>query len=465
MEERCLHLRRITVKSILLMITAITFISCAAVDPRKVDVEVDSELPNIKRTALSQSLPHLGQMTLVYGSDLVFIMIDGGIDYTGTSAATGGEIPYDIKEMIKSTINAIGGNVYFVPNNPRFMIEMVQAGHTTYERKYSPHVLLTSGITEFDRGLDTRGKNEDLGIATSDDKAGLEYQQLEKKSVANITLDLNLLDFHANVGIPRMQTVNSIQVHKGLAESELGLSLYGPTFGLKGTIKKVGGRHAAVRLLVQFSIVQIIGKYFDLPYWRLLEDAALDPIVLDTLENDFHQMNELARVIKIKEYLFLHGYDIPINGEMDSQTISSLEHFFGNRKTGDFDRVTSEMFIRLYTSIPIEKSVLARRMRYNQLLEEFIASLNAPAPQPQVQSGASPSEEVSPKAQGNAPPAEDPSKRINKAERQSEEGEKDTLMRMLDILGKKERPPSMEPQPHEAPEPSDSSEIAPEDQW
>jgi hypothetical protein len=463
MEKRKRHLRRITARSILFVIIAIAFISCATVDPRKVDVEIESELPAIKRTALSQALPELGQMTLLFGSDLVFIMIDGGIDYTGTSVATGGEIPYDIKEMIKSTINAIGGNVYFVPNNTRFMIEMVQAGHTTYDRKYSPHVLLSSGITEFDRGLDTRGRNEDLGIATNDDKAGIEYQQLEKKSIANITLDLNMLDFHANVGIPRMQTVNSIRVHKGLAEAELGLSLYGPTFGLKGTIKKVGGRHAAVRLLVQFSIVQIIGKYFDIPYWRLLEGVPPDPIVLSTLANDFHNMNELAQIVKIKECLYLHGYDIPINDEMDPPTIHALKHFFRDSIQGAFDRLTSEMFIRLYTSIPIEQTVLDRRMRYNQLLQEFIVSLNVPAPQ--EQSDAVPSGDDSPKTQEKAPAGEDTSKNAKKTEPQSEEGDKDTLMRMLDMLGKKERPPLMNPEPLRAPEPSDSSEISPKDQW
>jgi len=420
----------------------------------------------VKATAFSKALTDLGQMVLIYGSDLLFIMIDGGVDYTGTSGATGGEIPGDIREMIKSTINAIGGNVYYVPNNPRFMVDMVQIGHTTYERKYSPHVLLTGGITEFDRGMDTRGKNEDFGLATNDDKAGIEYLHLKKESLANITLDFNLLDFHANVGIPQMQTVNSMRVHKGLAESELAVSLYGPTFGLKGTIKKVEGRHAAVRLLVQFSIIQMVGKYFDLPYWTLLDGVPPDPIVMNTLRSDFYGMNPLARMIKIKEYLFLNGYDVPINGELDHYTNLSLQHFFGQSEPYSFNSITAEMFIDLHCNVPLIPETMNRRILYNEHLEAFIRSLNEISEEEPPESSQDEPSEADTQDQPAETEAAESDDMADERQKAEPKAESDSLSRMLDLLNQKKRLP---PPPGDS-DPPDSSvttdqDISPGDQW
>ena len=44
------------------------------------------------------------------------------------------------------------------------------------------------------------------------------------------------------------------QTTKGVKEGELGFTLFGPTIGLRGSVKKIQGRHAAVRLLVQLQL-------------------------------------------------------------------------------------------------------------------------------------------------------------------------------------------------------------------
>jgi curli biogenesis system outer membrane secretion channel CsgG len=195
----------------------------------------------------------------------------------------GGELPQNITEMLKSALNSIGGRVTFIPYDPAYMENSRITGYSKFENKIVPDVAVSGGITEFDRGLETRGKNLNAGVETEPftnipdwfpgETIGMEYGQGQKTSTASITVDFNLIDFQTLSGLSRMQTVNTIKVYKGSNEKELGITMFGPTFGIKGSIKKVQGRHAAIRLLSRLSTIQIVGKYLKLPYWRLLPSA------------------------------------------------------------------------------------------------------------------------------------------------------------------------------------------------
>jgi len=174
-----------------------------------------------------------------------------------------------------------------------------------------------------------------------------------------------------------MQTVNNILVSKGVAEEELAFTLFGPTFGFKGTIKKVEGRHGAVRLLVQLSMMQIVGKYFDLPYWNLLEEAQPDSLVLKTLTQDFMQMTPQVKALKTQEWLFIKGYGIDITGQFDEKTVIALKHFDNTYQPVE-SGIDQNTYLKLYSSIPVNQRSLERRHLYNRLLEQFINSMQQP---------------------------------------------------------------------------------------
>lgn len=310
--------------------------SCAQIDPRKVDVEMPIDDPEIKRTTFDRALNDLGKMTEVYGKR---VKIQGKdiVDNTGTSKYAYGEIPRDITEMTKSALNSIGGNVIYIPYNPVFMNNEVVTGYSNFQNKYIPDIVLSGGITEFDRGLETRERGTDFGVTTRPfnvneswvpgDTISLDYSQGDKESLARITLDFNLIDFRTMSGIGRMQTVNSINVYKTLAEKELGFTIFGPTFGLKGTVKKVQGRHAAIRLLVQASVMQVVGKYLHIPYWKLLEGSERDPVVIDKVRRDYQGLGSTDKIRETQSLLFMNGFSVPINGKIDSTTIAAMRKF------------------------------------------------------------------------------------------------------------------------------------------
>ena len=375
----CLH--SIKIRYVLLILSLLILSACAGMDPAKVDVELKKAAPVTKVTSYTKALQQLGMMSEIYGADSLKVQSNPIGDNTGAAGATGGEIPRDITEMIKSALNSIGGRVTFIPYDPAFIQNQMVTGYSTFDNKLIPDIVISGGITEFDRGLETRGDGTDFGASADFKNApsfapsktvSIDYGERGKTGLARITLDFNLLDFRTMAGVPHMNTVNSLEVSKALAEQEFGITLFGPTFGRKGSVKKVQGRHAAVRLLVELSMTQIVGKYLTLPYWTLLgDDVQADEVVMNRLAQQFYSMSESARIMKAQEWLFLRGEDVQLNGRLDTDTVTALKNNDPSYATLDYDT-----YANLFQSVPIDHQTIGRK----RLLSQTAAVSSTPMP-------------------------------------------------------------------------------------
>ncbi len=117
---------------LIIMSFSLLLASCASMDPAKVDVELKTAPPTSQITSFTQALADLGLMTEIYNVDVVKIQSNPIGDNTGTAGATGGEIPRDITEMLKSTLNSIGGNVIFIPYDPSFIQNQMVTGYSKF---------------------------------------------------------------------------------------------------------------------------------------------------------------------------------------------------------------------------------------------------------------------------------------------------------------------------------------------
>ena len=403
--KKKLRARNVAGSLLLLPLVVLSLTACAKLDPRQVDVDLPADMPVVKETSFDKPLADLGKMTQIYGKK-VFIQGKDITDFTGLSTLGYGEIPRDITEMTKSALNAIGGNVVYIPYSPVFINNQMVTGYSNFQGKLIPDIVLSGGITEFDRGLETRGSNTDFGVTTKPfnvnqswvpgDVISVDYNQEDKDSLARITLDFNLLDFRTMAGVARMQTVNTINVYKAAAEKELGFTIFGPTFGLKGTVKKVQGRHAAIRLLVQTSVLQIVGKYLYLPYWKLIPDMKPDPVVLDKIRQDFRNLSQTDKIGEMQTCLYLKGYNVPVTGRMDAKTQAALASFKpgGNTAQGATD---TELYVELWSSLGDNMEQVGNRR------ELLARALEGASPVEAV--AAAPAKKAPAKGTDKAPPA------------------------------------------------------------
>lgn len=363
------------------LITLVTFhlFTACGVNPQNVDVDLNTTLPEVKVTVFNQAVRQLGKLNIIYGRGPLHVMSKPVFDRTGTSLPTKGEIPQDISEMVKSTLNGFGGEIFYIPYDPEFMLNTAQTGYSTWGDKVLPNVILVGGITEFDRGLVTKeegfdisGAAEELGIPM-----GLEFNDTRKSSLARVTLDFNLLDFETFTGVPFIQAVNSISVHKGLGVDILGFTVYGQTLGLRGNMKKVQGRHAAVRLLVQLSVIQVLGKYQNLPYWRILPNSEPDSVVLDAIREEFYSLEPADRIAKIQEFLYLYNKDVDISGRLDTKTQNAINAIKSEYSLQSKQPVSEEIYLALFENMPLDIKTQVKRKQVNAMINNYQTNLRA----------------------------------------------------------------------------------------
>ena len=365
------------------LLLAWALMGCTAVAPKPDQLQLPSEPPAMSATAFSEALARLGIQSEIYSTKLLKIQCREVDDDTGTSYHSEGEIPKNITVMVNSTLNAIGGRVVYIPYWPDYFAGLQVSGYPARNRKLVPDVVLAGGITEFDRGLTTvdQRRNMDLETKEIDDAPdwfagntiGLDYSQGDKWSKAKIAVDFNLISFEAQCGIPKMQASNGITVYKGVKEGELGFTLFGPTIGLRGSVKKVQGRHEAVRYLVQFSVIQLVGRYLDLPYWQLLDGVKPDPVVLANLRTSYQRKDREGQTLWLKRLLWLHGHPVAVTDTLDPETreaLAKIDPAYDGRK----DSVPVETFIKLYLSVPVSGLSIERGSRFDRILAQAQAA-------------------------------------------------------------------------------------------
>lgn len=347
----------------------VILLSCVS-DPKQMEVPIEpTKGPSEKVTTFSDNLKTFGLMMEIHRAEPLKIMVKDITDKTGASVSTGSEIQQNITEIVKSTLNSMGENVVFIEYDPEFVSAMQQTGYSDFSEKMIPDVVVTGAITEFDRALDSWEKGTDVGAevqfshvnkALPSQTISAEYENSAMANKARITLDFNLKDFKTLGGIPGMNIVNAIEVQKGQKKQEFGITLFGPTFGSKGSRKIVQGRHDAVRQVVQSGLIQLVGRYAAVPYWKVFgENAVSDDIVIRSWLRGFPKLDDASRISMMQEKLYLNGYDIEVNGTVDEKTKTAFSDFKSKHNLAG-GSLNAETFLKIYFAVPVNESVYAR---------------------------------------------------------------------------------------------------------
>jgi curli biogenesis system outer membrane secretion channel CsgG len=292
------------------------------------DVTLPVEAPKAAETSYSQALKKFGRLTREFRVGTLRVQTTQVQDETGSSQASGAEIPFDITKMIMSAINGIGGSIQFIPYDPVYIKNQAALNMTTLEGKVKPEIVLNGGITEFDRSLESGSSGVDFGgtFGAGKNSPSADIGKQDRDSVSSITIDLNVTDIETMAMVPRVQAVNTMKVFKAASDLDLGFSIFGATFGYKSSIKKIQGRHAAVRVLVELSVLEALGKYLNLPYWKCVDQGAKpDPVVIENIRDQYIEANQQTRVRMIQNLLYVYGYrSLRASGNLDAETVAGI---------------------------------------------------------------------------------------------------------------------------------------------
>jgi hypothetical protein len=320
--------------------------------------EALKQLPTANLSEYSPALLRLGRMLEVYkeGDPVIYMQTRSILDATNLSnPLVGAEIPGDITEMVRTAVNRIGARIIYVPYHPDYLVSQAQLG-----AKFGvtmPDFLITGALTEFDRALSGAGRSNnasvEFGKGNGTTNLGADVKRTAIYSA--LALDLNLVSFSTQQMVPRIQASNVVKVLNFSSEDNLSLGFYGDAFGFKLEGKYLQGRHSAIRTLVDLSVLEIVGKATNTPYWRCIPNGTPDPVVLDNMRSAYTALSRELKVGLIQVMLRKYGQNITVNQQFDEPTRQALQAVYASRypAQANADVLTWEGFEPLFFGVPM----------------------------------------------------------------------------------------------------------------
>ncbi|WP_312760599.1 hypothetical protein, partial [Pulveribacter sp.] len=272
-----------------------------------------------------------------------------------SSPLAGAEIPGDITEMVRTAVNRIGARVVYVPYHPEYLVSQAQLG-----AKFGvtmPDFLITGALTEFDRAIAGAGRVNSVGIEFGGGNGTVTLGGDVKRTAiySALALDLNLVSFSTQQMVPRIQASNAVKVLNFSSEDNASLGFYGDAFGFKLEGKYLQGRHSAIRTLVDLSVLELVGKATNTPYWRCIPGGTPDPVVVENMRAAFNGLAPELKVGLIQVMLRKYGHPLQVTQQYDEPTRAALQSVYDSRfaSLGEVDVMTWEGFEPLFFNVPM----------------------------------------------------------------------------------------------------------------
>ena len=320
--------------------------------------ESDKLLPVTNLSPYAQALGRFGRMLDIYkdGDPVLYMQTRSILDATNLSnPLVGAEIPGDITEMVRTAVNRIGARVVYVPYHPEYLVAQAQLG-----AKFGvtmPDFLITGALTEFDRAIAGAGRVNSVGIEFGGGNGTVTLGGDVKRTAiySALALDLNLVSFSTQQMVPQIQASNVVKVLNFSSEDNASLGFYGDAFGFKMEGKYLQGRHSAIRTLVDLSVLELVGKATNTPYWRCIPGGTPDPVVMQNMRNAFNGLTPELKIGLIQVMLRKYGEPVEVTQKYDEPTRAALERVYAARfaEWGSVDVMSWEGFQPLFFNVPM----------------------------------------------------------------------------------------------------------------
>lgn len=304
------------------------------------------------------ALGRFGHMLDIYkdGDPVIYLQTRNILDATNLSSPlAGAEIPGDITEMVRTAVNRIGARVVYVPYHPEYLVSQAQLG-----AKFGvtmPDFLITGALTEFDRAIAGAGRVNSVGIEFGGGNGTVTLGGDVKRTAiySALALDLNLVSFSTQQMVPRIQASNAVKVLNFSSEDNASLGFYGDAFGFKLEGKYLQGRHSAIRTLVDLSVLELVGKATNTPYWRCIPGGTPDPVVVENMRAAFNSLAPELKVGLIQVMLRKYGQPLQVTQQYDEPTRAALQTVYDRHfaNLGAVDVMTWEGFEPLFFNVPM----------------------------------------------------------------------------------------------------------------
>jgi len=316
-------------KIIKLSMVTLSLLAISGCMEQNVKIDPNQKTVNTK-THYSQALRSVNNMIAIFNGHTIHVKVNNIND----AATMGGKLPIKLDTVVNKSFNRIGDNLIVMrAYNPK---------------KLPKHIYVINGaITEFDVIQQDAASVDGAAQGTHNGQAGDFNGGLSKgNKTTKMTLTLNPSDPVSGNFISRTSTDNTITIKQKNSASEFGFSILGTGIGLNSSVSKSHGLHASINVLVELSVVEVLGRLVKYPYW-LLTGGEVNPDVVEHLSTKFIQDPLPEKIRKITYLLSLRGKNTKTTSMMNSQLKGVIKKYKSSHGMGNNDIISKKLYLSL----------------------------------------------------------------------------------------------------------------------
>lgn len=315
--------------------------ACNPVKPKLPELKAEAVITTNYTTALSD-LNTVLEVYLPQDYPTVYYYVKPITDATGISQQ-GGEIPHDITALVRDAVSQVYHRVRYVEQYDESDIVHMQAETLIRQAGRLQSAMrgavrpvadftISGRISQFDRNLESTSSSAHgmgsfgEGLSRTDINASIESSsRISRLSVSFQVYDSGGISMPGKFGA-------STEVGFAKNGVDIGFAIFGNGFGFGSQATAMHGRHLALQMMSELSVVQIIGRTLTIPYWRVGAVRKIfdeDRLVIDSWRKEYDNMIRDGMIISFMQSQCIANGDksIVVNGNIDGITQSVFNNF------------------------------------------------------------------------------------------------------------------------------------------
>ncbi len=314
---------------------------CNQVIPAAPEINLATPVPVQKHSQYSSALENLGEMMEGLEDNQFAVEAEPIEDKT----ASGGKLPADVTMLVESALQNVGEKMLVMAYADDSEIKAAQLGLKLYG--------IHGAITEFDADTTTKGSGAQGGLFVK--TLDISAEKSTDLNSGTIAMDFLVRDYQGGYYVPGVKATAKATIKKISKSQGYSFSIVGNGFGVNGNTSSQTPIHHVINIMVEYSMVQLIGKLKSYPYWLAINGADPDYRLIRKMSKKFEKLSPEIRNANISWILNRVNPSVaPGQINLDAgtkQVIRNYKKTFGLAPAND--QVTTDFYIKLLTEAPV----------------------------------------------------------------------------------------------------------------
>ena len=308
-------------------------------------------------TYFTEAFKRLNKLLIVFQKPRYTFQVKNIDNLTSAKQA----MPSDSKNFIKTPLILHMSGLELLAYEPMYhQLEAKTTGFLYFPemKKNMPQLVIDGAVTQFDKGILSKSSNFDLDLEFGSGRGDTDFRYDHDRGddLSQIALDLSIFKYKDRSYVTGVATQNKIEIHRKKRKDRFGLFLNGSGVGYSKYNTLQQSKDEALRILTEYSLIQLLGRLYEVPYWRcVIPNLEPDKKIIDKKVKFFIKSNEKTKIKLMEQLIRFYNQKSIIDGIISKEELNVLSEILGKYTIHSDKILSSKLYRKLYYHAPIFK--------------------------------------------------------------------------------------------------------------